>query len=180
MGAMRRQILGLTVAALTLPSLAHADIEPARDPGGAPFTAGAASTDPDKAAVRNDAWHQSAAKARPVKKGSLPHKPAAGQTGLASWYGGSRQGHRTASGETLDNSAFTAAHQTLPLHSRARVTNLANGRSVMVRITDRGPHKQGRIIDLSQSAAEQLGMKHKGLARVRVEPMSPHLVNAAG
>lgn len=173
MGATRRQILALTVAALTLPSLAYAEIEPARDPGLAPLTIGAAATDPDKTAVRNDVRHQSVSKARTVENGSTSHKPA-GQTGLASWYGGSRQGHRTASGEALDNSALTAAHQTLPLHSRARVTNLANGRSVMVRITDRGPHKQGRIIDLSQSAAEQLGMKHKGLARVRVEPMPPH------
>ena len=136
------------------------------------------SSDLDKAAVTSNEASKPAAKPHAAKKGSV-HKPA-GQTGLASWYGGSRQGHRTASGEALDNSALTAAHQTLPLHSRARVTNLANGRSVTVRITDRGPHKQGRIIDLSQSAAEQLGMKHKGLARVRVEPVSPHLVNAAG
>lgn len=96
-----------------------------------------------------------------------------GQTGVASWYGGPRGGHETASGESLDNHALTAAHRTLPLLSHARVTNLSNGRSVTVRITDRGPHKKDRIIDLSQSAAEKLGMRHKGLARVRVEPLSP-------
>jgi rare lipoprotein A len=66
---------------------------------------------------------------------------------------------------------MTAAHRTLPLHSKARVTNMANGRTVMVRITDRGPSRKGRIIDLSQSAAEQIGMKHSGVARVQVEPM---------
>jgi rare lipoprotein A len=76
-----------------------------------------------------------------------------------------------ASGGKFDKNELTAAHRTLPLHSKARVTNMANGRTVMVRITDRGPSRKGRIIDLSQSAAEEIGMTRSGLARVQVEPM---------
>jgi rare lipoprotein A len=119
---------------------------------------------------------------RIAKKPSMVRAKAAkapGQTGIASWYGGKRQGHRTASGEHLDNSQMTAAHLTLPMQSQARVTNLANGRSVTVRVTDRGPHKKGRIIDVSQKAAETLGMKRSGVARVRVEPLSPLQFSAA-
>jgi rare lipoprotein A len=93
------------------------------------------------------------------------------QVGTASWYGATRDGRRTASGERLDNSEMTAAHLTLPMHSRARVTNLENGKSVTVRVTDRGPHLKGRIIDVSQSAAEQLDMKRKGVVRVEVVPL---------
>ncbi len=98
-------------------------------------------------------------------------KRRTGQIGYASWYGGERHGRRTASGGHFDRNELTAAHRTLPLHSKARVTNMANGRAVTVSITDRGPMRKGRIIDLSQSAAEQLGMRHRGVARVEVEPV---------
>ena len=80
-----------------------------------------------------------------------------------------------AGGGKFDKDELTAAHRTLPLHSNARVTNMANGRTVMVRITDRGPSRKGRIIDLSQSAAEQIGMKRSGVARVQVEPMQAEM-----
>lgn len=91
--------------------------------------------------------------------------------GKASWYGSDRQSFRTASGSRFDKMCLTAAHPTLPLHSTARVTNLSNGRSVTVTVTDRGPHRRDRIIDLSQGAAEQLGMKQQGIAMVRIEPL---------
>ncbi|MDB5409633.1 MAG: rlpA [Rhodospirillales bacterium] len=101
------------------------------------------------------------------------HKKAKGarETGIASWYGGKQQGKRTANGEVFDKYELTAAHRTLPLESTVRVTNTANGRSVTVRVTDRGPATKGRIIDLSQSAAEEIGMKHAGTARVKLETL---------
>jgi rare lipoprotein A len=91
--------------------------------------------------------------------------------GLASWYGGSLHGRRTASGERFDQEALTAAHRSLPLGRRARVTNLENGRSVIITVTDRGPFVRGRIIDLSRGAARRLGFLRAGTARVRVTPM---------
>lgn len=100
--------------------------------------------------------------------GSLP--PAAAPLslleGIASFYW---QGQKTASGEPFDKSALTAAHKTLPFNTRVRVTHMRNGRSVVVRINDRGPFTPGRIIDLSDAAADIIGMKSHGLARVRLE-----------
>lgn len=87
-------------------------------------------------------------------------------TGRASWYGPGFDGHRTASGERFSRHAFTAAHKTLPLHSRVLVTNLANNESVVVTINDRGPYVRGRIIDLSQAAARAIGIR--GVAHVEV------------
>jgi rare lipoprotein A (peptidoglycan hydrolase) len=92
-----------------------------------------------------------------------------GKTGTASWYGRDFHGHVTASGKPYDMYGLSAAHRTLPLGSKVRVTNLDNGRTVEVTITDRGPLGYGRIIDLSFGAARQLGMAKEGLAKVRVE-----------
>jgi rare lipoprotein A len=95
--------------------------------------------------------------------------PAFVEYGLASWYGPGFQHHRTAAGERFNTNRLTAAHRTLPLNSVVKVTNLDNGRSVTVRINDRGPYFRGRIIDLSAAAARALGMKQNGLAQVRIE-----------
>jgi rare lipoprotein A len=93
--------------------------------------------------------------------------------GLASWYGGVFHGRRTASGEVFDKNAMTACHPTLPFGSVVRVVNLRNKRSVVVRITDRGDLiDEGRIIDLSYAAAEQLAMTQSGLAHVNLEVIS--------
>jgi rare lipoprotein A (peptidoglycan hydrolase) len=92
----------------------------------------------------------------------------AGQVGLASWYGDREAGNRTASGSIFDPALKTAAHRRLPLGSCVQVTHLGNGRSLIVPITDRGPYSAGRLIDLSQAAARDLGMERAGLARVRV------------
>lgn len=89
--------------------------------------------------------------------------------GLASWYGSDFHGRMTANGEIFDKDAISAAHPTLPIPSYARVTNLANRRSIIVRVNDRGPFKGDRLIDLSQRTAELLGFHKNGLARVRVE-----------
>ncbi len=93
------------------------------------------------------------------------------QDGLASVYGKHFNGRSTASGELYDSRALTAAHRTLPLGTEIKVTNLQNGKSVRVRINDRGPHVRGRIVDLSSSAAAALGFS-TGVARVRVEILS--------
>jgi rare lipoprotein A len=94
-------------------------------------------------------------------------------TGLASWYGPKHQGKRTASGEVFDQNKFTAAHRTLPWGSLVKVTNLDNGKSVHVRINDRGPFTKGRVIDLSRAAARALGMVESGVSPVRMELLSP-------
>ncbi len=96
------------------------------------------------------------------------HEPDYDKTGMASWYGDDFHGRKTANGEIFDKYALTAAHPTLPLPSYAYVTNLDNGRTVLVRINDRGPYSNGRIIDLSHQVAHHLGFEHKGLTRVRV------------
>jgi rare lipoprotein A len=93
------------------------------------------------------------------------------QKGFASVYSEELQGKRTASGERYDRSALTAAHRTLPLGAELEVTNLDNGKSVRVRVNDRGPHVQARIIDLSARAAAALGMR-SGVARVKLEILS--------
>jgi len=93
------------------------------------------------------------------------------EIGRASWYGSEFHGRRTASGQQFDRHAMTAAHPTLPLNSAVRVTNLANGRTVTLTVNDRGPAYGDRVIDVSQGAAEQLGMKRRGLATVLVEPL---------
>jgi len=95
------------------------------------------------------------------------------EVGLASYYGNKFHGRRTSNLEVYDMYAFTAAHKTLPLPSFARVTNLANGRSVVVRVNDRGPFHDGRIIDLSYAAAVKLGVDRMGTARVEVKGLGP-------
>ena len=91
------------------------------------------------------------------------------ETGIASWYGPGFHGKKTANGEIYDQDALTAAHRTLPLPSLVRVTNLQNGRSLVVRLNDRGPFKRGRIIDLSKRSADLLEITRQGTAKVRVE-----------
>ncbi len=95
--------------------------------------------------------------------------PSYRSTGLASWYGDAFHGRLTATGEVYDKTHLTAAHPTMPLPSYARVTNKTNGTSVIVRVNDRGPFAKGRVIDLSQRAAEMLDYKSNGVAQVSVE-----------
>jgi rare lipoprotein A len=98
-----------------------------------------------------------------------PHEqPDYDETGIASWYGPDFYGKSTANGEVYDGGALTAAHRTLPMPVNVRVTNLENGKSIVVRVNDRGPYARGRIIDLSRHAAELLDVVRSGTARVRV------------
>lgn len=95
------------------------------------------------------------------------------QVGLASWYGKPFHGRTTASGERYDMHALTAAHRTLAFGTRVRVVNLKNGKSVVVRINDRGPFVKGRIVDVSRRAADQLAFRQDGVTKVRVEVLKP-------
>ncbi|MCS7068403.1 MAG: septal ring lytic transglycosylase RlpA family protein [Meiothermus sp.] len=109
---------------------------------------------------------------RPPRAPEAPSPPAAAvraQRGWASWYGPRFHGRRTANGERFNKFHLTAAHRTLPFNTRVRVTNLQNGRSIVVRINDRGPYIRGRIIDLSYAAARRLGMHRQGIIQVKVE-----------
>lgn len=94
------------------------------------------------------------------------------ETGIASWYGPDFHGKFTANGEVYDQNALSAAHRTLPMPTFVRVTNLENGRSLVVRVNDRGPFAHSRIIDLSRRSAQLLGIEQKGTAKVRVEVMA--------
>jgi rare lipoprotein A len=96
------------------------------------------------------------------------------QEGVVSWYGAQFHNRKTASGERFDSAAMTMAHPSLPFGTVARVTNLRNGRSVVVRVNDRGPFVGKRIADLSQAAATEIGMMRKGLAKVRIEVLGDH------
>jgi rare lipoprotein A len=113
--------------------------------------------------------HQTASvvKSKPYHAiGMRRHEPVGGAVGLASYYS---EGSRTADGEKLIPGELTAAHPTLPFGTRLRVTRLDTGRSVIVRVNDRGPFVKGRIVDVSHSAAEQLGLTRQGVAKVKID-----------
>ena len=138
------------------------------------FLLAACSSDPNM----STATRESPGHAHDVNRGvsrALPEipprpseRPGYDTVGIASWYGGRYHGRQTASGEVFDKNAPTAAHRTLPFGSRVQVTNLANGRSTIVRINDRGPFVPRRIIDVSRHAAEVLGFVGQGITQVRV------------
>jgi rare lipoprotein A len=110
---------------------------------------------------------------------TLPSSKGYRERGLASWYGTKFHGKRTSSGEPYDLYAMTAAHKTLPLPTYVEVTNLDNGRSVIVKVNDRGPFHGGRIIDLSYTAASKLGILDKGTGRVEVRAIDPRTPDQA-
>lgn len=107
-------------------------------------------------------------------------QPSYDKTGVASWYGPQFHRRMTSNGEWFDMNELTAAHATLPLPSYAKVTNLENGRNIVVRINDRGPFVGTRIIDMSRRSAEVLGFKPKGMAQVRVQYIGPAPLNDQG
>ena len=129
---------------------------------GCAFAPGRPAGVPDRTAREDALAATGAPESRPA-----PPRP---HVDVASWYGEWHQGRPTASGEPFDTAALTAAHRSLPLGSCVEVTNLGNGRRVFVRVNDRGPYITGRTIDLSQRAAEELGMTDEGLARVQIRP----------
>ncbi len=110
---------------------------------------------------------------KPYKIGGVwyhpENNPYYDEVGNASWYGKQFHGRKTANGETYNMNALTAAHKTLPMPTYVKVTNLANGRSVILRVNDRGPFVAGRVIDVSRRGAQLLGFQQKGVTRVRVQ-----------
>ena len=128
--------------------------------------AGAASGPSSLEAAKGTKVPQIQASSHPSQKSNKSH---AYQVGTASWYGEQFQGKQTASGEPFDMLDFTAAHPSLPLGSFVKVTNLRNGHAVIVRINDRGPVVDGRIIDVSYNAARALGFKERGVQKVRLD-----------
>lgn len=98
--------------------------------------------------------------------------PGYSQAGIASYYHDRFHGRKTASGTTYNKSALSAAHKSLPLGSKVKVTDSRTGRSVVVKINDRGPYVKGRVIDLSRAAAQEIGLTKKGLAKVKIEVLS--------
>jgi rare lipoprotein A (peptidoglycan hydrolase) len=145
----------------------HTIVIPAAAAAQAPVVTGSL---PPAAAPVAKAPTPAAGRAHTQAPAAQPVRPLTGYahelSGLASFYW---QAQMTSSGERFDRRGLTAAHKTLPLGTRVRVTNLSNGRSIIVRINDRGPFKAGRVIDLSEAAAEQIAMTGQGVARVALE-----------
>jgi rare lipoprotein A len=107
-----------------------------------------------------------------VASSTFAAKPGQIESGIASYYHDSLHGNKTASGQIYDKTKISAAHKTLPLGSRVRVTDVRTGKSIDVRVNDRGPFVKGRIIDLSRQAAKELGLLRKGVTKVKVEVLS--------
>ena len=166
-------ILALSMAAL-LPGLAQGEVATAQIvPEAVPALEVTVEPAPAVSATVNAPAEEQAApaekrleQAEPVK--TLERSTVLGE-GMASFYGAELAGNRTASGERFNPSALTAAHRTLPMGTKIRVTNKANGKSVIVRVNDRGPFAKGRILDLSRGAAERISMIRSGTARVTLE-----------
>jgi len=160
------KILGLLAMVLLLSNCAHREPLVTMQPH-AKSTAQYAPTTQTKAHVKTGSPYQ----VRGVWYYPLASNERYDRVGMASWYGKKFDGKKTANGERYNMYAMTAAHTTLPLPSRVRVTNLSNGRSVVVRVNDRGPFVKDRIIDLSYAAAKALGYDQKGTTRVRVQTL---------
>jgi rare lipoprotein A len=113
------------------------------------------------------------ASTKPTRATGAAPAPGTRIVGVASWYGQRHQGHATASGEIFDMNKLTAAHRTMPFGTRLRVTNVDNGRSVVVRVNDRGPWVNDRVLDVSLAAAKTLGMTGDGVTKVEIVVLGP-------
>ena len=163
-----KHCLALPALALFAAACAPQPQRPA-PPAPAPDTAGeGVPREEPRARLGNPPFYKVAGKRYVVLASAAGHV----ERGVASWYGPTFHGGRTASGETYDMNAMTGAHPTLPLPTWVRVTNLQNGRSVVIRLNDRGPFSSNRIIDLSRAAAEQLEMIRAGTAMVEVRSLA--------
>lgn len=158
---MKTAVLALLLAAV-LTGCSHKPVTVAVPSAPPPAPAGAEETPADTADSETTL---------PPTQPELPPdaKPLWSETGVASWYGAPYHNRRASNGEVYDMHAMTAAHRTLPLGSVVRVTDLKTGASAVVRITDRGPFIEGRVIDLSRSAADKIGIVQRGTAEVRID-----------
>jgi rare lipoprotein A len=168
--------LGFAVAFATLAPASAEQLQTATSspPAKAQSTAKASSTakppSPTKAA---SAKASRASKSKHVAQSTTPAhtKNTTNEVGWASWYGKEVQGRKTAGGKSFDKETMVAAHRTLPMGSKVRITNLSNGKSIDVEVVDRGPVRHDRVIDLSEGAARAIDMKNAGVAKVLVEPL---------
>jgi rare lipoprotein A len=160
MGVAPRAVRNITLAVLAVFSLAACATVKPQAPIRSASTAGAPRGTMKPYQVRG-VWY------------TPREQPNYNEVGMASWYGGQHQGRQTASGEVFDMRTLTGAHKTLPLPSIVEVKNLENGRTVRLRVNDRGPFSEGRIIDVSRAAAEELGFIGQGQAKVRVRYVGP-------
>jgi rare lipoprotein A len=159
-----------TASSFKAKSAVPAKTRSAKKPSAAKRTAGKRQNMVQRS--RSTAWRTASLPAADQYIGPL-HVAGQGQVGRAAWYGNQHVGRLTSSGEPLDTVNATAAHRSLPLHSLARVTNLDNGRSVVVRINDRGPVSRSLVIDMSPRAAAAIDMINAGIVNVVVEPVAP-------
>jgi rare lipoprotein A len=165
----RLRTAGCALALLAVAGCAREPLRPAPPPAPATPAAGeGVPRDEPRSKHGNPPFYEVDGKRYVV----LPSAVGYSEQGVASWYGPDFHGGRTSTGETYDMHAMTGAHPTLPLPTWVRVTNLENGRSVVVRLNDRGPFARGRIIDLSRAAAEALDMVRAGTARVEVQSLA--------
>ncbi|MBI2682084.1 MAG: septal ring lytic transglycosylase RlpA family protein [Acidobacteriales bacterium] len=153
---MQRSLATILAAALLLASIAAAQA-----PSPAPVKKEATGVQKPQ--------EQPAQPATPKKPAQPRSKKAKAEVGVASWYGGSFNGRATASGQQFDMNQLTAAHPTLPLGTLIKVTNLRNGKFVVLRVNDRGPYVENRIVDVSYYAARHLEFSDRGIARVKIE-----------
>jgi rare lipoprotein A len=180
------RIVGMCLALVMASTGAEAHAAKAVRTHHPPHTRSTAATVRHHSAARHKRRHlarRATRRPRVARRSQSETYAAAGKSrhaaiGRAAWY--DLRGRRTASGERFDAEAATAAHRTLPLDSRARVTNLQNGRSVVVKINDRGPFTPGRLIDLSVAAAAKLHMLAAGVARVLIEPLPANAAEIPG
>ncbi len=169
---MRRYLLASVVLCLAvLAGCGHKKSARVAVPPPPPIEAGGTRTSPTPPSEKEP----------PVQEFPADAKPIYVETGIASWYGPPYHGRKAANGEVFDTNRMTAAHRTLPLNSIARVTNLKTGHSTVVRITDRGPFIEGRMLDLSVAAAKAVDVWRPGLATVKLEVMqAPAAVDVGG
>lgn len=163
----RRSFHAIAVAGVLAMTPLAASTAAAPDPSAASLEPATSAALIELVPIQPDASVTAPATAIDDAPASAPQETVLGQ-GSASYYAAKFHGRRTASGETFDNRAMTAAHRSLPFGSLVRVTNPANGQSVVVRINDRGPFTRGRMIDVSRAAAEELGMVARGHAMVEL------------
>ena len=159
------RLFSLLFLVIGLAGCAHPATAPEAPPSPPPALA---SAPPEPQAALPE-QQEPAASSPQVPPQPLPEAAFFSQTGIASFYGHAHDGNATANGRRFDHREFTAAHPSLPFGTLVRVTNLNNGRTVTVEITDRGPHIKKRVIDISLAAARALRMQKRGITRVRVE-----------
>lgn len=168
--------LGLTVTLSTMAPAGAEQLQTTTSSAPAPAQStpkAPSATKPPSATKTASAKTAPASKAKHVAQSAAPahSKATTNEVGWASWYGKEVQGRKTAGGKSFDKETMVAAHRTLPMGSKARITNLSNGKSIDVEVVDRGPVRRDRVIDLSESAARAIDMKNAGVAKVLVEPL---------